>query len=92
MKVINFFNRFILICNFCFLIALMFKNISAVANHYVFTHFVLILALPSFILNAIAILITILAMLSPKRASIGKFVFGLNIAFFALQVFYFFNS
>jgi hypothetical protein len=38
------------------------------------------------------ILVTILGMLSPKRAAIGKFVFGLNIAFFALQVFYFFNS
>lgn len=76
----------------CFLLALIFKNISSVANHYIFTNFILILAIPAFILNAIVILITILAMLSPNRATIGKFVFGLNIVFFALQAFYFFNS
>jgi hypothetical protein len=92
MKVINFFNRFALICNFCFLIAMMSKSIPSFTTHFIFKDFILILALIAFVINAIMILVTILGMLSPKRAAIGKFVFGLNIAFFALQVFYFFNS
>lgn len=92
MKGINFFNRFALICNLCFLIAMMSEYIPSLANHFVFKNFILILGLAAFVVNLIVILVTLISLLSPKRAFIGKFIFGLNIAFFALQTFYFFNK
>jgi hypothetical protein len=89
----KFFSRITLICNVCFLLALILKTIKGIDDNQFVTGTIAVLGLLlAVILNVLLLLISLFLFLTKKGDLIPRSLFLINMLCFILQIFYFFYT
>jgi hypothetical protein len=92
MRFLKFINRVAFICNICFLLMFVLKQIQGIDKYQTLVGTLVVLGFGAIIVNAIALLISLIAVVLGKKNQLPMSIFLLNVVFFLLQIFFFLAS
>jgi hypothetical protein len=85
MRGLLFMNRFALICNLCFLTMFILQDVRGLDQYQIVVSTILVLAISSFIINIVTLVVCTISYLIRKKVNFPKFLFIINFGFFLLQ-------
>jgi hypothetical protein len=92
MRGLLFMNRFALICNLCFLTMFILQDVRGLDQYQIVVSTILVLAISSFIINIVTLVVCTISYLIRKKVNFPKFLFIINFGFFLLQFYHFLIS